>query len=522
MLEDKEYYNLVYEKYGEEWNEIIFKNKEIDSVNVDTLKTIYSEMIYNRGLNSSITLSDFCQTYTVSFHCTQVAPCNANYCDGLACPTGECYTESISYASCEVPTSIYQTIGTSGGGSSGGDGVGGNSLEGIYIPNPYNGDADINNAEFMLAAQVAAYTNTLSQNFPNIQATLTNNSWMFPNIINFVRNNGNQLNPRNQNAIFFTLNNITPILNFNPSNFTFVEINQLHYNSFIYLLNNPTAETVSFNQQFITQSELNPDLNLDYLASLKSPSNIDRSAIDTLTPEGQKFNLVYEELLKSPKFKELFVDLFENNDRFNVKFQIGAVANGANGNTDTNLNNPVTNTITISPQFLLTRNKMEIAKTIIHECIHAYLNVKLCDSGLGMSIPTLNNLDFFNVVNQEYNGFSPGQNQHDFIYNYMVPTMVTILSEVKDFLVSPTDNAEIITTVLHPNYPNSNESVPFNWDECLLYLSLHGLELSNTFQNEIASPIYNSNGQIISVTVINNVKWQLFNQYYSICSSTLH
>ncbi|NNT71187.1 hypothetical protein HKT18_03060 [Flavobacterium sp. IMCC34852] len=38
VLEDKEYYNLVYEKYGDEWNEIIFKNREIDSVNVDTLK----------------------------------------------------------------------------------------------------------------------------------------------------------------------------------------------------------------------------------------------------------------------------------------------------------------------------------------------------------------------------------------------------------------------------------------------------------------------------------------------------
>ena len=27
-LEDKEYYNLVYEKFGDQWNEIIFKNKE--------------------------------------------------------------------------------------------------------------------------------------------------------------------------------------------------------------------------------------------------------------------------------------------------------------------------------------------------------------------------------------------------------------------------------------------------------------------------------------------------------------
>ncbi|NNT71186.1 hypothetical protein HKT18_03055 [Flavobacterium sp. IMCC34852] len=471
-------------------------------------------MIYNRGLNSSITLSDFCQTYTVSFHCTQVAPCNANYCDGLACPTGECYTESISYASCEVPTSIDQTIGTSGGGSSGGDGVGGNSLEGIYIPNPYNGDADINNAEFMLAAQVAAYTNTLSQNFPNIQATLTYNSWMFSNIINFVRNNGNELNPRNQNAIFFVLNNISPILNFNPSNFTFVEINQLHYNSFIYLLNNPTAETVSFNQQFITQSQLNPDLNLDYLASLKSPSNIDRSAIDTLTPEGQKFNLVYEELLKSPKFKELFIDLFENSDRFNVKFQIGTVANGADGNTvtDTNLVNPSLNTITISRQFLLNGNKMEIAKTIIHECIHAFLNVKLLDPSQGMSIPNLNNMEFCDIVNQEYNDLSPGQNQHNFIYNYMVPTMVTILSEVKDFLVSTTNNQLMLTdVVVHIPFDNS-PATPFVWADYYYNLSLNGIQNCSFFQNEIGT-IQVVNGVPTPIITVNQTLMQSFIQY---------
>ena len=83
---------------------------------------------------------------------------------------------------------------------------------------------------------------------------------------------------------------------------------------------------------------------------------------------------------------------------------------------------------------------MEIAKTIIHECIHAYLNVKLFDSGQGMSITTLNNLDFFNVVNQEYNGFNGDQEQHNFIYKYLLPTLKTILSDVKDKLVSMVDD----------------------------------------------------------------------------------
>lgn len=87
---------------------------------------------------------------------------------------------------------------------------------------------------------------------------------------------------------------------------------------------------------------------------------------------------------------------------------------------------------------------MEIAKTIIHECIHAYLNVKLFDSGQGMSIATQNNLDFFNVVNQEYNGFNGDQAQHNFIYKYLLPTLKTILADVKDKLVTPANNAEML------------------------------------------------------------------------------
>ena len=193
--------------------------------------------------------------------------------------------------------------------------------------------------------------------------------------------------------------------------------------------------------------QLNPyvdgyiEFNLDIDASSKSPFNIDRSGITDATPEGIKFNTVYDALLESPKFQELFENLFGNSDRFNVIFQIGSVANGARGNTNTDLFNPTLNTITISPDFIKNNSKLVVAKTILHECIHAYLNVKLCDGGQGMSIPNINNQDFYNIVNQKYNYFAPGENQHNFIYNFMLPTMQTILLDVKDTLVSPTDNA---------------------------------------------------------------------------------
>ncbi|WP_187656463.1 hypothetical protein [Flavobacterium macrobrachii] len=290
------------------------------------------------------------------------------------------------------------------------------------------------------------------------------------------------------------------------------ESNKETYRDIIAYINRPENinNTVvrNFGREILVQMLLNPELKLDINASAKSPAFVDMSSIDASTPEGAKFNLVYEELMKSPKFKELFIDLFQNNDRFNVKFKIGAVPNGANGNTDTDLENPTLNLITISPQYLLSKNKMEIAKTIIHECIHAYLNVKLCDAGQGMSISNLNNMDFYNVVNQQYNGFNGGQNQHNFIYNYMIPTMVTILSEVKDSLVTPADNATMLGLSMHIPHNNS-PATPFVWNDYYHNLSLNGLQNCNFFQNEIG--IFDNQGNVISI--INQTLMQSYNQY---------
>jgi len=281
-------------------------------------------------------------------------------------------------------------------------------------------------------------------------------------------------------------------------------LDAVQFESFYYLVDNYWSdESQEFVIDCIDRMILNPELHIDINASSKSPMNIDRTAIDTNTPEGSKFNTIYESLLTSPQFKELFVDLFDNNNRFNVKFQIATIVSGVNGNTDTDMNNPTLNTITINPAFLNSSNKMEIAKTIIHECIHAYLNVKLCDAGQGLSIPSLNNLDFYNVVNTQFNGFSPGQNQHNFIYNYMIPTMVTILSQVKDSLVTPTNNLEMLGLTMH--IPAGTIGSPFVWADFYHNLSLSGLQSCSFFQNEI--------GTFNPTIVINQALMDAYNQY---------
>lgn len=224
--------------------------------------------------------------------------------------------------------------------------------------------------------------------------------------------------------------------------------------------------------------------------------------------------------MKSPKFIELFTDLFGPNSKFNVKFQIGPVANSSNGDTKTDVLNPILNTITISPSFLLNNNNMTIAKTIIHECIHAYLNVKMVNPNIGMSIPTLNTMEFCDVLNQQYNNFSPGQNQHNFIYNYMLPTLETILADVKPLLATTTNNLEMNSVYVHIPF-DSSPSTLFNWNDYYHNLALSGLQSSTFFQNEIGT-ITIINGVPTVTNTINQTLMQSYNQYIKMGHLYIH
>ena len=277
------------------------------------------------------------------------------------------------------------------------------------------------------------------------------------------------------------------------------------------IVTNYKLSAVAFAKEAIDRMRLNANLKIDLQKSLKSPAYIDISSIDNNTPAGKQFNAIYNALTASPKFKEMFIDMFQNNSLYEVKFQIGNTFNNANGQTDTNLNNPTCNIITMNPNYINSSNKMEIAKTIIHEFIHAYLNVKLCDANQGVSIPTLNNGDLFNVINQQYNGFVGSDTQHNFIYNYMLPVMETILSQIKDLVVTPENNTEILTNVT-VSIPYGTPSTPFIWNDYYHNLSLAGLHQCQFFQNEIAT-ITISNGTPTPSTIVNQILYESFIMY---------
>lgn len=383
-LEDKEYYNLVYEKFGDQWNEIIFKNKEKDSIISGEPKTESSEMLYYKGFNTSITISDFCQTIIYDYHCTQETPfCTPGNCDGCS----SCVSESISYWPCEDPTTIDQTIAEPISGSSAGAGSGGNALSGIYIPNPYNGDADINNAEFMLACQVTAYTNLLSQNFPSIGATLTFNPWMHSNIIDFVRNNGNELTPRNQNAIFFTLNNITPIFFLNLSHCTFTEINKIHYDTFQYLLSNPNNDGLSVLNEFITKNNQIPNT----FTSIK-PFIIEKQIDDNQLDPCSKGVFLQIKNTTNCDFAKILAKLGADNSIYKTTLKTAhniAIDNGQLVQVTDPANTVRTTqgvkydyTMFVNPDYT-GKTKLYIASLLLHEIAHTYFFSLVDDYNMG-------------------------------------------------------------------------------------------------------------------------------------------
>ncbi len=529
-LGSKEYYNLVYEKLGEEWNELIFFNKEKDNPAEDESKLERSQMVYNR-MNVSLS-QGFSQVITYSFHCTGTGKCAGGTCD--LCPL--CVSETVTY----VYTGINNQDPGSGTGSAPGDsgsGGGGGNYSGIYIPNPYDGEADLNNPDFILAGNVVTYINTLPN---NLQALISNYNYIFPYVIDFFRNNGG-VNSTNEQSVTAALTNFLAFQqNFYSPNWLTTSNERINFWGFYTFLNNSnirgfkpqnlfdikdyllsadtqTAEAIidylfeHLNNSEVTgfvisfiESQNESGLNLDFEKSLKSPANIDFSAIDQNTPEGQKFDCIYKKLMESASFKNLFVDTFGGEQtKLNVKFEIAEnLPNSTNGNCvllPAN-NGNYTNLIRINKNILIgsdIKSNFNIAKTILHESIHAYLNIKKINCNLGSTIAELNGLDLQELIGTFYQSFgchisvngSP-QSQHEFMFNHLVPTFQNVFTEIRDLLASQSNIDYVNNSQYHNNI--NNEYFSWNWNDFYKYFSLQGLHLCDSFiQNISQNPLEN-------------------------------
>ena len=194
--------------------------------------------------------------------------------------------------------------------------------------------------------------------------------------------------------------------------------------------------------------------------------------------------------MTSPTFKKLFVDLFGTSARFNVKFEI--VENlDINGKMINGYCRPITENdlrIQINKQILTSngirpKTNIEIAKTILHECIHAYLAIKgKFPDVAGSPIPGIESMTFEEVVKAT----RPGKDvQHDFMYNHMIPTMKKVLGEIKDLLTTLATRAVVEKIRLQPNfYTNPQNTDLWDWNDYFYYLSLEGLHNTEGFIKE--------------------------------------
>ncbi|QFS28693.1 hypothetical protein [Tenacibaculum mesophilum] len=125
-----------------------------------------------------------------------------------------------------------------------------------------------------------------------------------------------------------------------------------------------------------------------------------------------------------------------------------------------------------------------MAKTIVHESIHAFLSVKRKDYNAGITIDYLNNLEFKELIEEYYDGTcATKQEQHEFMFDYMVPTLSKIFTEVRDDLI-PQSNIDYIEST---PYDVQGIMTDWNWQDFYYYSVLEGLHETESFETEIKS-----------------------------------
>ncbi|OHT46813.1 hypothetical protein [Flavobacterium tructae] len=77
--------------------------------------------------------------------------------------------------------------------------------------------------------------------------------------------------------------------------------------------------------------------------------------------------------------------------------------------------------------------------------------------------------------------------QHDFMYDKMIPTMQKVLSEIRDLVTTATKRANIEQYILHPTLKPLTTTT-FSWFNFYFYLSLNGLQSTYCFTQDFQYP----------------------------------
>ena len=213
---------------------------------------------------------------------------------------------------------------------------------------------------------------------------------------------------------------------------------------------------------------------------------IEDETIDTSQVEdNEEFMCIYTALTNTTGFKNLFINTFGESVDINVTFQLVDLP-GRAGIIDfaagaVNVDNQI---IQINKTHLDTKHPFWVARTIIHEAIHAYLNVKVFECVSGTTVESLDDKDLEELlIEMEYDCLNTAVSDHDLIFNGLIEHMEEILEEAFPDLVAPEDFNPNIN--YFPPNANTDDPIPFGWTSGYHYISLSGLSGTSGFQTRL-------------------------------------
>lgn len=407
--------NIIVSNYPDGSQEIVMVKFNLNK----SLEKVKLEKSFKQSLTSS-EVSKYSNTNRTfdSYSCIEVGYyTTVDKCEGELVTPGDrpdCFNSDGTKATKEVFVLLASGCGTTGGGGgdtgagnppSGGDpssGGGNTDYSGIFIPNPYEGDADLNNPDFVFATQVWYFISTITDNNYSVKQIVEENAWIYPNIVQFMKVNGG-LTQANKDATTFALNNIISIFNLYPTYWTVTDIDLLHYNAFHFLLQNPNDQAQSFIQYLADNSNSLGEIDFAY-----------RVIVDKSLKDNPCLNGVYTKLGKAPIFQSYLKKFDRNFSVANLNLSVGVDPNYPNASAVTY--EPINSVIEIkfNPNFL-NSPPLNIARTFFHEILHAEMYRKLLSLSPGGNITW--SASFIESIKDDY----PGITDYYTRYLYNVP-----------------------------------------------------------------------------------------------------
>lgn len=207
-----------------------------------------------------------------------------------------------------------------------------------------------------------------------------------------------------------------------------------------------------------------------------------------------KAKCIYNTLILKSSIRDLLDDALGEASNFTITYNLldmGSGPTAAAGSTHIDLDPTHPNNVIVNLNTnhfidgVDNLHPISNAQTIIHESIHAFFKIKAKNcQGVNIPIYELNELNMGELLNIfDYNCVSNAINEHNLMYNSLIPVMNNMLNEVFDDLVAFEDvNPDIIFQLpLESGIDPPIINHPFIWEEALYYLSLQGLQHANEF-----------------------------------------